>query len=413
MRKWILVFACTIMVNLSAQARQVDSLIIFGDSLSDNGNLAQLLKTLRKESDPAYIERPFKNFVLRKIDEEAARLHLPSSLVAFAEKVVTHFFDKIVGPLTVELVHAIQKLPLIPLAPYWQHHFSNGPVWNEHFVQALGLSKDNPSHLQNMAFGGSWAVTFDKRLSFWDIVQAPEASLKGIVTGKLIPPSMGLVVQSHLLEKGRAQKNGLYVLFAGGNDYLNALTADKNHNVAELEDYANNVVASIITEAERLLNAGADNLIVVGVPDVGITPRFRNTSERALLSHICSHHNQRLSKAVKALQKAQPTKTILYVDLQAYLQELIDNADKYRLKDVTHACIDAPLPGGQQARGSLFYNNIALNIAVANNRFKSSQCAEPSSHLFWDQVHPSAHAHQVLANKLCQQVSSQSDIYCK
>jgi phospholipase/lecithinase/hemolysin len=79
----------------SGYAASVDKIIIFGDSLSDNGNIYSLTKNAKK---------------------------------------------------------AIPLIPIIPKEPpYFQGRFSNGPVWIEQVAKLMNVP------LENYAYGGAWA----------------------------------------------------------------------------------------------------------------------------------------------------------------------------------------------------------------------------------------------------------------
>ena len=52
-------------VNFSSTP--VKSVVIFGDSLSDIGNTTHLLKSFRRDEDPAFLVAPFKHFVINKM----------------------------------------------------------------------------------------------------------------------------------------------------------------------------------------------------------------------------------------------------------------------------------------------------------------------------------------------------------
>ena len=126
-----------------------------------------------------------------------------------------------------------------PPAPYYyEGRFSNGPLWVEYLAETL----DSP--LDNRAFGG--ATTGDYNYA----------------TGKNV---WGLKwqIDTYLTQSPVFDADILYTIWAGGNDYFTDPYSDPSVSVGNI-GYALN----------RLSNAGAHNILVVSVPDLGITPEF-------------------------------------------------------------------------------------------------------------------------------------------
>lgn len=98
--KKLIALVLLVFINLSF-AQKADKIVVFGDSLSDNGNIAAL----------------------------TGRLH--------------------------------KAIPMIPIIPkpniYYEGHFSNGKVWAEVFADALGFSTDDTKQFLDHAYGGAWA----------------------------------------------------------------------------------------------------------------------------------------------------------------------------------------------------------------------------------------------------------------
>ena len=401
-------------LSIASQAKTVSTIVVFGDSLSDNGNVAHLLRTLRKEEKAAYLTSPFKHYISRILHREATRLHIPESIETMRQKALDAFFDKMLSPMVVTIIHAIQTVPVIPVEPYWNYHFSNGKVWNEYFIDYLGLPNNIQSSqlLDNQAFGGAWAMTSDKQITFWQLVQSPFETLKNIIRGKLLPPSLGLAIESYLLDRGELDPNGLYVVFAGGNDYLNVLDHEENYNPPQMDKYVDNVVTSIVSSSKRLLGQGANKIVVVGVPDVAITPRFNQTSDREILAYATARHNLQLKEKIEGLNATLKDKTVLFINIQDMLQELIDNQNKYGFTDVTHACIDLPLPTAREFSAHPFKNNAVLRYAALSATQEPVSCDRPDTYLFWDEVHPTTRAHEILAKRVCSIIESKLEVDC-
>lgn len=400
MRKKILLsLGLTFLLAQPLQANSLESVVVFGDSLSDNGNVSHLLQSLRKEKKASYLEEPFRNYLRRIIHEQAHKLHISKTVEHWGQQIVSVVADNIVAPMFVEILSRIEKVPLIPEKPYWHHHFTDGKVWNEYLAESMGLDIENKLQYENHAFGGSWAVTDDKQTTFWDFVQAPEKTLMNIIKGKLVPPSLGLVVESYLLDLGKANPNSLYFLLAGGNDYLNYVDTRESHSESKLEKYAANVVHGVISSARKLLKSGATQMVIFGVPDVSLTPHFNTTENRQLLAHITKYHNALLERSVGILGNKYPDKKLVFVNMQALMQELVDNPLQYGISDTEHACIDLPLPVAK-IENTIFPNNLVLQNATLRADQVVHECSAPTEYLFWDEIHPTTHAHRILSDRV-------------
>ncbi len=385
---------------MQAHAAKISSIVIFGDSLSDNGNVTHLLKSLREEEDPKFLIEPLEHYIDRIIDEDAHKNHIPKHLADLGKKIVDGIFDDVFAPLLAKFVSAAQKIPVIPQSPYWHYHFSNGPVWNEYFANRIGVSLDNKKQFDNRALGGSWAVTTDNHLKLWNLIRFPKKTLQNIVKGKLLPSSLGLVVQAYLMDKGRANPKTTYFIFSGGNDYLNALNFGDNRQQKNMNQYVNHVVDGIVHAAKSLLDKGARHIVIFGVPDVAVTPHFKKSPYKTLLSKATSKHNHDLKNVVLSLSHHYKQAKVSFVDIQALLQEVIDTPEIYGIKNVTDACIDKPIPTVNNAK-PYFHNNIVLNLAVTRSQGVYHQCDKADEYLFWDEIHPTSKVHQYLSQKVC------------
>lgn len=405
----------------------VKSMVIFGDSLSDIGNTTHLLKSLRKEESPGYLVYPFKVFVLDKMEEYADDYYVPQIVLDAGKQIVSQFFDDELAYVIANVVGKIKRVPVLPVEPYYAYRFSNGSVWNEYLAMMLGLNLIDKNQYENQAFGGSWAVTYDYQLTVWNMIRHPIGTIKDLINGKLIPPSLGLVTQTYLMVNKQLSSDSLYVLFAGGNDYLNVLQFEDNYNPAVMTTYVDNVISSIESSSKRLINAGAKHLIIFGVPDVGVAPKFVNTSDEAVLSQATRWHNERLEKAVDKWRGQYEEVTFTYVDIQKMLEEAILNPEEHDLTNVTDACIDVKLPklfaSGFVAQNHPFKNNSVLQYAetlqYTDRNFATGEknyhvCANPDEYLFWDEVHPTKKVHQSLALKVCQNLQANGyEVQCQ
>ncbi len=407
------------LASLNTQAATpIKSLVIFGDSLSDIGNTTHLLKSLKQQEDPSYLIRPVKALVINKMIDFAEEYYVPEILLEEGISKVTWFFDHDVAPLFADLVSKIRRIPVIPAAPYWNSRYTNGRVWIEYLAPMLNIDKEEQAHYSNRAFSGSWAMTYNKQLTIWNLIQHPLLTVKSLINGKLIPPSLGLSVQAYLMETRKVDQEAVYFVYSGSNDYLNALVFNDTYNPATMSKYIDNVINDISTSVNKLSKAGARRFVVLGLPHIGNTPIFNTTMNRPILNAAVDQHNQRLQQQVTAWQSEFKDHHFIYIDIQKFFVRALKDPVKYRFSNVSEACIDVKIPmlGLISILPSTFRNNFILQYAQAmqyrHPHFAPGEknyhvCATPESYLFWDAVHPTTWAHRLLAYEVCEEMKSQ------
>ncbi len=314
----------------SFAATSIEKIIVFGDSLSDNGNLYALTSKLNA---------------------------------------VTSW---------------VPVLPKNP--PYYKGRFSNGPVWIEYVAQVLNVP------LVDYAYGGALAENLSS-------------------SGQIIPFGLGTQVDffltGHVSDTHTSKY--LYVIWAGGNDYLHGKTED-------VEGTTTNTVNTIRDQIEWLTYYGAKNFLIVNLPDLGTTPEAAENGLAGItkVRALSEMHNRKLAAMITAEQAKYPDVKIIGFDINQFYGDVIAHPENYHIKNLTTACYG----GGYTARAlALNRNNTELQAAqkahinIANNPSlmaaystaklaESGQmpCANPDEYFYWDHVHPSRVIHQAFSN---------------
>ncbi len=170
-------------------------------------------------------------------------------------------------------------------------------------------------------------------------------------------PGLLTQVQQFLQRSRQLDPNAAYIVWAGANDYLNG-TGTPTQTV-------DNVKRSL----SLLQQAGAKKLLVANLPDLGKLPSTRNTSYSAALSAATTAHNTALATAVKQLNQ---TGQVILLDANRLYRDAIATPTKFGFTNVTAACLN------------------------------NSACQQPNQFLFWDGIHPTTAAHQLLAESAFQ-----------
>ncbi len=251
-------------------------------------------------------------------------------------------------PGTLRTPTPIISSAFIPTFPYASNRYSNGPVWVEQFAAKLGLSV-LPSVLggTNYAFGGARTGP----------------------SGSSFPFSLTDQVQLFLGDSGgSAAGEALYVVAGGGNNARDAVqvAADGGDPTAIIEAYVNDI-ATMLTQ---LSGAGAKNILLVNVPNIGLTPAIQTISPAgaAGATAIAAGMNAALNGVLTGLLPALSSDVKVFDFFTAFTQ-VVAAPSAFGLTDVTSSCAFSP-------------------ACIAN----------PETTLFWDGIHPTTAGHSLVAS---------------
>ncbi|MFT3849273.1 MAG: SGNH/GDSL hydrolase family protein [Propionivibrio sp.] len=176
---------------------------------------------------------------------------------------------------------------------------------------------------------------------------------------------------------GTADPNALYVIMGGGND-INDASADPTTAAAKIMEAAE----AVNTMVTSLYFAGARNVLVGNLPDIGLTPLAiaGGPVVAAGASALSLLFNTTLSGLLAVTEAASSGLDLDLLDMYALLNNAVANAASYGFSNVTSACKagELGLPG--------------------------AVCSDPDSYLFWDSFHPSASAHDLIAQTALQAI---------
>jgi phospholipase/lecithinase/hemolysin len=247
-----------------------------------------------------------------------------------------------------------------PAGPYVGGQFSNGPVWAQDLAGRLGLPALTPS------LGGGTDYAFGG------------ATTGSLYTNSSEVPNLEEQVGAFLSGHTPAPSDALYTFSIGANDLFAILAGQQTGGLtaAQAAGAAAQVVAN---EAAALAAAGAKKLVLFDVPDLGQTPGI--TALGPLASAAATSLSGFFDQAV--LQDLAPVEAagLTVYDLNTFT--LIDQAvtfpDEFGFSNVKAPCWTGGFTGGP---GSLCYTDPA----------------EQDTYLFWDDVHPTAAGHLLVAD---------------
>jgi phospholipase/lecithinase/hemolysin len=248
----------------------------------------------------------------------------------------------------------IAQAPLIstPGPSYWNGRFSNGPVYAESLTTGLGLQtlvRSTSSGGNDFAYGGAktTGTSFPDNLFVQDV-----------------DDQVGQYLSSRT-----ANATTLYVVFAGANDLLQGQT---NMTVP---------VNSLQTSMNRLVTAGARNFLVFNLPPLGNTPRF-NGSPTTLTQYNSrsQQFNTTLATMLNGVHSANPAVSIYQFDTTNLFSRTLADPKAFGLTNVTSSAAPGLSPGDTTYNTSQIVSN-------------------PNEYMFWDDVHPTAAVHAILAQR--------------
>lgn len=218
-------------------------------------------------------------------------------------------------------------------------------------------------------------------------------------------------VDALLLTEGALPADALYVVMIGGNDALDALQAAST-DLSTADEVAGTIVTAAVDgirdALEQLLDAGARNLVVANVPDLaivaGVIEEAAMTADPdAVLefaTRVSTTFDTELDSVLTDLEAdsrwTAPVPTLVKFDFMAAWDEVAaEIADAGG--NITDDCFDSERYRSTDAAERVFHPDCAP-VDESGPRF--------SNFLYWDFIHPTGRAHELLGQQLGATVQS-------
>ncbi len=254
------------------------------------------------------------------------------------------------------------QLPADQTDAYFQGRFSNGPVYSEQFASLLGLDP-----LTHSLSGGTNYAYANAKTTGTGILQS------------IVIDDVDDQVDDYLDSSPTIASDSLFLIFAGNNDLLDG------------ETNVNAPVGSLVNDINRLINAGAENVLVANLPLLGLTPRFNSDpNQSAAINAVTSSFNGALSLALDTIETNSPHVDLFRLDVAGLINNAVNNPAAFGLINAT----DSAAPGLE-----FDTNDYDSNLIVD----------EPDKYLFWDEIHPTTAAHSFLAEHAFDVVTFSAD----
>ena len=230
-------------------------------------------------------------------------------------------------------------IPLSP--PYYNGRFSNGLLAPEYLAAALHAP------LTSFAWGGATTGVGNSgdggtQTSF-GIFGLPGMETQVAATLGSIPPAL--------------IPTSLFIVWGGPDDFISGGTVQQG-------------VTDVLTIVGALQLAGAQHILVPGMPDLGLTPAYFGNPSATAFSFAFD----------QGLQANLP-KGATYFDTFGFMHLVVSNPGAFGFTNVTSPCLVGLTP-----------------------------CANPNQYLFWDDLHPTTAADQILAGQFANAVPEPSTL---
>ena len=224
---------------------------------------------------------------------------------------------------------------LHPGAPYYPDRASNGLLWIDLVAADLGNTvKPFIKGGSNYAVGG--------------------ARTCGITGSSVHPLDMCEQVSVYLgLVNNKADASALYVVdtTAVGNNIFAVVNNGLSHSAISAD-----APADVRRLMDKLYNAGARKFLVTNIPNVGDTPKGRNSASAASISDLSNQFGAALDNELNSFRNAHSDASVKIADFKSTVKNAVG------FSNTTDAC---------------YVEGAAV-------------CANPDAYVYWDNLHPSA-----------------------
>ncbi|MBD0303481.1 MAG: SGNH/GDSL hydrolase family protein [Tolypothrix sp. T3-bin4] len=241
---------------------------------------------------------------------------------------------------------------------YFQGRFSNGRNWVDYFGSQINQPGLTPTPFLTLLANPNTIPTDGVNFALGGAQTGIASTFPGVVEGT-IPGVLGQV--GLLRQNLPVDPNALYSVFGGANDYFNG-----NTKVDE-------VIQNLTTSIGSLAQGGAKNFLVFNLPNLGDSPFAKILGFPDQLNQLTQAHNEQLASAISSLRTSNPNLNIYSVDVNSLFNTVRATPAKFGFKDVTNPCV------------------------TGNFQQVANICDNPDDFLFFDNVHPSSRAHNLIA----------------
>ncbi|XP_058743603.1 GDSL esterase/lipase APG-like [Vicia villosa] len=274
--------------------------------------------------------------------------------------------------------------------------FCNGKLVTDITAETLGFKSSAPAYLspqasgKNLLTGANFASAgsgYDEKASKLNhaLSLSQQLSYFKEYQGKLVQVAGSIKAASII-------KGSLYLLSAGSSDFeLNYYVNPSINKAITIDQYSSYLLASFNTFIKGLYGLGARKIGVNSLPPLGCLPATRTLfghHEKGCVERIntdAQGFNKKMNSTASNLQKQLPGLKIVVFDIYKPLYDLVQKPSNFGFAEAGKGCCGT--------------GTVKLTSVLCNSKSPRT-CSNATRYVFWDSVHPSEAANQVLADSL-------------
>ncbi|KAB2665538.1 SGNH/GDSL hydrolase family protein [Brucella tritici] len=238
--------------------------------------------------------------------------------------------------------------------------FSNGAVWDEYLFANQKRGFKTGKLFPTWSKDGDFGDQTDNR----DVnVNYSVGGATYLPTGSEYIPSISEQIDTFINSKkgtpNTISPNSLVGLWGSANDALAVFTEHVSP-----ADKAAAVKEKLLTELERIYQAGGRQFLLPNLPDFSDVPRFRSSGS-PLPHDVTKIFNNTIRETITEFQSKHQDVKVYDPDMAGLLDTVVRNPDVFGYKNVTGACIKT---------------DECLNAPTGSDL--------QNSYVFWDEIHP-------------------------
>ncbi len=262
---------------------------------------------------------------------------------------------------------------------YYEGRFQDGEAYSEQLYEQLGL----PGSLTPAVLGGDNYAVGGARSRYHNVDLDPVTGLPPPLGSTPTPWSLlGQLDTYQTTVGGIADPDALYVVWSGANDIGDALRIGDSFGPAAALSLINQAVADMATVITSLIGMGGEHFLIPNVPDLALTPRIAELEAVAPgAGALATQATRLLNAGIDAVVASLLGVEVVRFDTFALFDSVVADMSTFGLSNVSDACLQ----------------NFFVEPPITGDE---TVCAAPDEFLFWDEIHPTAAAHEIIAGAM-------------
>ncbi|KAL1220146.1 GDSL esterase/lipase APG [Cardamine amara subsp. amara] len=274
--------------------------------------------------------------------------------------------------------------------------FCNGKLATDITAETLGFTKYPPAYLSpeasgnNLLIGANFASAasgYDEKAAYMNhaITLPQQVEYFKEYKSKLIKVAGSKKSDSII-------KGAIYLLSAGSSDFVqNYYVNPVLNKFLTVDEYGSSLIENFSTFIKQVYSIGARKIGVTSLPPTGCLPAARTLfgfHEQGCVQRLntdAQNFNKKLNAAASKLQKQYSGLKIVVFDIYTPLYDLVQKPSESGFTEATKGCCGT----GTVETTSFLCNEKSLGT-----------CSNATQYVFWDSVHPSEAANEILATSL-------------